>query len=142
MAEPLGITVAQVLPDTSGDRYNGIAGATILAGQAVYLDALTSTLKLADANVALTPAAAAAIGIALHGSLAGQPLQVQRSGDVTVGLGAAPVEGAVYVVSATPGGISLVTSLTTGWYATLLGIGIGSGKIRLSVFASGQLVPA
>ena len=91
----LSITAAQVLPDPSGDVYNGIAGATITAGQSVYLDATTTTVKLADADA--SAAAAAAIGIALHAATSGQPIRVQRSGTPTLGAGAAPAVGTVYL---------------------------------------------
>jgi hypothetical protein len=131
----LSITSTQVLPDVTGGVFNGIAGGTITAGMPIYLDETTNTLKAADANA--SAATAAAKGIALHGASTGQPLRIQTNGDVTLGAGAAPAAGAVYVVSATPGGIAPAADLTTGWYTTILGVGIGSNKVRMNVFASG-----
>lgn len=134
----LVITASQVLPDAEGDSTVGLAGATLTAGQSVYLDSTTNTYKLADANAVLT---AAAIGITLHAALAGQPIKVARGGSPTLGASAAPAVGMVYVVSATAGGIAPITDLTSLMYTTILGVGAASSKIKLNVFVSGQLFP-
>lgn len=135
----LTITVAQVLPatDAAADFVFGIAGAGITAGQPVYLDTVAGTYKLTDANAVATAAAA---GIALHGALAGQPIKVQTSGDLTLGAGAAPAVGIVYCVSAAAGGISPIASLTSLDYTTILGVGIASNKLRMRVWVTGQLI--
>jgi hypothetical protein len=129
--------VAEVLPDTSGDIYSGIAGVAVTAGMAVYLNASTSKIAPADANLSL--AAAAAIGIALNGAAPGQTVRVQRSGDVTLGATAAPAVGTVYVVSSNAGGIAPAADLGSAWYATVLGVGMAGSKLRLHVFASGHV---
>lgn len=95
----LTVTAASVLY-TSGPTGNGTAGATVTAGQAVYLDSTTNTLKLA---VATSAAAADAVGIALHASLAGQPLAYAKSG-ATINIGATTAKTTAYVVSAAAGG--------------------------------------
>lgn len=137
----LVITVAQVLPGAATDTVppsfvEGIAGATITAGQAVYLDATALTIKLADANA--TVATAAAIGIATHGALAGQPIRVQTRGDITLGAGAAPAVGVLYVASNNAGGLAPSSDLGATQWATVLGVGIGSNKVRLQPWATGQ----
>jgi hypothetical protein len=135
------VTAAQVLPGTGTDCNfeNGIAGATITAGQVVYLDTTNNTYKLADNNDSVATAVAA--GVALHGATAGQPLRIQTAGAVTIGAGAAPVAGMVYMLSATPGGIAPHADLTTGNRATILGVGRASGAIQLRLFASQQVRP-
>lgn len=91
---------------------SGTAGATITAGQSVYLDSTTSTLKLADADA--SAATASGVGIALHGSLNGQPLTYVTGGFFTPG--ATLAKGQVYCISATAGGIAPIsdTVLATG----------------------------
>lgn len=115
----LTITAANVVHDINAVYATGTAGATITAGQALYLDSGTSTLKLADANA--SQAAATCVGISLHGASSGQPIKYQISGDITIG--ATITVGGIYVVSATAGGIAPVADLTTGMYTTVLLIG-------------------
>lgn len=141
----LTITPSQVLPDYGGDRYVGKAGTTITAGQAVYLDSTTGTCKLADANLsALESLEAESIGIALHASLAGQPLVVQRGGDITLGAGADPLSGVVYILSGTAGGIAPfgLFANNPNYWATIIGVGLGGGMLRLSIGPSRQLQAA
>jgi hypothetical protein len=116
----LTITVASVAPHT-GANYpsilaRGTAGATITAGQSLYLDSATSTLKLADAD--LSTAAAYGVGIAMHAALSGQPIQYITGGFFTPG--ATLTKGGVYTVSATAGGICPIADLTTGAHPCIL----------------------
>jgi hypothetical protein len=138
----LTITASQVLPDTTGDIFRGTSGATVTAGQTVYLDTSTNLIKLADANAsALT---AVTMGIALHAALTGQPLAVQRRGTPTLGAGAAPAVGTIYIQSATAGGIAPAADLATGYYATIVGVGTTGNKLTMpsgGPFVSGQVVP-
>jgi hypothetical protein len=108
----LSITAANVATVTGGSTSSGTAGVTITAGQLVYLDSVSSTIKLADANASIT--AADCVGVALHGSLAGQPIVYQTGGDYTTG--GTNTVGEVYVVSATAGGIAPRADLASGWY--------------------------
>lgn len=111
---------------SSGAKGNGTAGATVTAGQAVYLDSVTSTLKLAQATSA---AAAAAVGIALHASLSGQPLAYAADG-ATINIGATTSKATTYCVSATGGGVAPQADLTSGQYITQLGYATGtSGSV-------------
>ena len=137
----LTFTASQVLPDSTGTTVRGTAGATITAGQPLYLDSVTNTYKLADANAsALT---AAAVGLALHAALSGQPITLQTGGSPTMGAGAAPTVGIVYVVSATAGGLAPAADLASGHYTTIMGVGAASNKLKMpgaGPFASGQVL--
>jgi hypothetical protein len=64
----LTITAASVLAGSGAKKVNGTAGATITAGQAVYLDSADNEYKLAD-NDSATAAVRTVAGIALHASL-------------------------------------------------------------------------
>lgn len=130
----LSITASQVLSGADADFYIGIAGATIVAGKAVYLDSISGKLLLADANGSIDSATAR--GIALHAASDGQPLKVQIAGSLTLGAGAAPVLSTIYIVSGTAGGIAPAADLASGWWTTVLGVGIGNNAIRVHIFVS------
>ncbi len=134
----LAITASQVLASANAITVLGTAGATVTAGQAVYLDATTKTYTLADAD-ADTLALAAAVGLALHAASAGQPLRVQTSGTLTLGAAAGPLVGRQYVLSDTAGGLCLWDDVVASWYVTIMGIGGEDDTLLLSVFASGQV---
>lgn len=115
---------------------DGFLGATVTAGQTVYYDTASSTYKLADANASITTAATA--GIALNGGASGQPVKVAISGTVTPGFTVTP--GAVYVQSATAGGIAPVADLASGHYPLIIGIGTSASVLKLSMFAGGVAI--
>ncbi len=134
----LTVTAASVLSGANATKETGIAGATVTAGQTVYKEAATGQFKLSDSNSA-TAEARTPYGIALHASLAGQPLTVQTSGQITIG--ATVAVGTAYLQSETPGGIQPVADLQSGEYATLLGFAITAAIIDLRIVASGVAVP-
>jgi hypothetical protein len=137
----LSITATQVQPDTTSGVNNGYyAGATIAAGDVVYVDTSTSTWKLADTNDG-GQSTATILGIALCGAVSGQPVTVQVTGSPTLGAGAAPVVGTIYVLSATPGKIAPAADLATGWRTSIIGVGTTGNKIKLNIFLSGASVP-
>lgn len=139
----LTITAAQVLPgaESAGAQFaQGIAGASITAGQVLYLDPTANTYKLADNNDTSETLSIAA-GIALHAAGSGQPIRLQTAGPITIGAGAAPAVGTVYVLSATAGGIAPVADLATGNRTTILGVGGSSNTIILRINPSRQVRP-
>jgi hypothetical protein len=71
--------VGVVYPERA-EIYSGIAGATITAGQAVYIVVADGKLNLADENASAETSAC--IGIALNGGGAGQVIDVLRKGHV------------------------------------------------------------
>ena len=114
------VTVANVAKGNDNTFRDVISGDTITAGQPVYLDASDSNkAKRCDSNV--SQLVAAAIGVALHASLAGQPLRVITGGTWTPGFTTAL--GVIYCVSSTAGGIAPSADMTTGDYVTVLMIG-------------------
>lgn len=118
----LSITAASVAPYTGATSPSvigrGTAGTTITAGQSIYLDSTTSTLKLADADA--STAASYGVGIAMHAALSGQPLAYVYGGFFTPG--ATLTKGQWYCVSATAGGIAPIsdTVAATGAHPCLL----------------------
>lgn len=134
----LTITATSVVQGASGiSVLDGILGASVTAGQSVYLDTAASTYKLADANASSTTAQTA--GIALNGGASGQPVKVLASGPITIG--ATVTVGTIYVQSATAGGIAPAADLATGHYVTILGVGISASQIQVGISKSGVAVP-
>lgn len=129
----LVITAASVLPGVDAVKEAGTAGAAITAGQAVYLDT-DDRYKLADNNSAVALARTAR-GLALNGASNGQPLTIQRSGDITIGGTLAP--GVAYYLSDAPGGICPVADLLTGEYPCILGIAKSASILAIGIQASG-----
>lgn len=130
----LTVTAAQVVL-TSGETGRANAAETITAGQAVYLNG-SSLAALAQSDG--TAAQAAAVGIALHGALAGQPLTYAKHGAV-IDIGATTAAGLLYYLSNTAGGVCPVADLGTADYVTVLGYGIDTGgEFTVHVLATGE----
>lgn len=124
----ISVTVASVAPGADCSTANGTAGATITAGQPLYIDTANgSVLKPADAD--LSDLASTVAGISLHGALAGQPIAYATAGYVT--FNAVLTAGKVYVLGATAGDICPAADLTTSWRTTLLGIAYSTTSLRL-----------
>lgn len=135
MAE-VSITPASVVPGADAEFYRGLAGATITAGMAVYLDAITNKLKMADANLSIE--AAEVKGIATHAASDGQPLKIQTDGEITIG--GTVVLATIYILGAGgSGGIAPAADLTTGWYTSVLGVASSASKLKLGIFNSQAL---
>lgn len=135
----LTITAANVAKVAGTTRY-GTAGAAITAGDALYLDSGTSTLKLLDADD--TAAAAVLEGIALNDGASGQPVAYLAPGDgAIINPGATVTVGEIYVASGTAGAIAPKADLATGDYVTIIGIGLTSSTMSVVGEASGVQVP-
>ncbi len=128
------ITAANVVSGSPARVAKGTAGATLTAGQVVYLDTATSSYKLADNNSA-TAAVRSPTGIALNAAATGQPVSVHMSGPLTIG--ATVTGGVAYYLSDTPGGICPVADLTTGEYPTIIGIATSASVLDVKIHESG-----
>lgn len=134
-------TAANVVTVADADNVierNQTAGATITAGQSLYLDTSDGKWKLFDANSG-TAAVRTLQGIALNGASNGQPLDVQTAG--TINLGATLSVGLIYVGSVTPGGIAPSADLATGWYTNVLGVALTAANLKMRMYASGTVLP-
>lgn len=129
------VTAANVKKGANAKTKKGTAGATITAGQTVYLDTTDGTYKLADANA--SPATANVEGIALHGASANQPIEIVYEDDdftpgATLSLSAAADSG-VYVLSGTAGGIAPMDDLANGMYPAVLMVAKSTTKAVLKI---------
>lgn len=136
----ISITAANVVAGDDADFYQGSAGATITAGQAVYLDDVTNQLLVGDANGSMDTAEVK--GIALHNASLDQPLRVQTAGTITIG--GTTVVSTVYGLSGSAGGIRPISNTSpdnpaSGDYTTLIGVGSASNKLVLCIYPSHQV---
>ena len=123
------ITAAQVTR-TTGATATGTAGATITAGQVLYVDtADANKLKLFDANGSAD--AQICVGISLHGASSGQPIEYITDGTLILTTGAALSSAGQVVIGSgtTPGAMAPRTDLAVGWRANVLGYLDSTGKI-------------
>lgn len=130
----ISITAANVVRGADSTIEAGTAGATITAGQTVYLDTADNQYKLADSNSA-TAAIRQPRGIALNSASDNQPLTILKSGDVTIG--ATLTAGVVYYQSDTPGGICPVADVGSGEYSCIIGIAESTSVLNVKINYSG-----
>jgi len=117
----LSITAASVIPSANATIAIGVAGATIVAGQSLYIDTANSNvLKLYDADgSALTSTMA---GIALGGAGSGQSVRYVTQ-DPALVLGCTMVVGDTLWGSDTAGGLTITfAELEAGDYITCVGV--------------------
>lgn len=131
----LSVTASTIIASADSRKVRGTAGETITAGDALYLNA-DGTLKLLD--VANTAATAVAVGIALNGASANQPVNYMASGTMTIN--SVALTGQTYWGSSTAGGI-WDTQPTTGRITTVLGVGLTTTSIQIGIINSGAVVP-
>lgn len=125
----LTVTAASCLPGAGAVIEEALAGATITAGQAVYRDS-DGTYKLADADGA-SATIRTARGIALNGASAGQPLKIQKQGNIT--LGATLTAGVTYYLSNTAGGICPLADVGSGEYYHIIGIATSTTNLLMAL---------
>lgn len=112
----------------SGNRcVRGIAGATLVPGNAVYLDTTTNTYKLTDGD---TDTESVCAGIAIDSAISGREFLLAPPGAV-INIGATVALGTIYVCSLTAGAICPWADLATGDYVTILFIGATSNIVEL-----------
>jgi hypothetical protein len=131
----LTVTAASVLPGAGATTDRGLAGGTITAGMPVY-KAADGTIVAADADSA-TVLARTPIGIALNGASAGQPVDYQKAGSITIG--ATMTAGVTYYLSGTAGGICPLADVGASEYLCIIGIATSTTVLKLSFNASGVL---
>lgn len=135
----VSITAANVarVSGTAIRDYN--AGETITAGMVVYLKSTDSKWYKAQCDGTAEEAGGSVrMGIALHGSLAGQPLAVQVDGTVTIG--GTVVTGTPYVVSAAAGGIAPFADLVSTNKVSYIGWASSTTVLTIAPNATGVAI--
>lgn len=135
----LSVTAANVL-GVSGSfaKSECVAGATIAAGDVVYVDtAASNVLKLAQADG--TALEATVKGIALNGAATGQPVSICTSGSLNVGATLTVAE--IYILSANAGKIAPASDLASSSYCSILGVASSATNLKLTINNSGAEKP-
>lgn len=143
LATDVSITAANVVPSASADIRSTTAGATITAGQLIYLDSADldtkdrPKAKLSDANGA--SALRVADGIAVNNASAGQTINYVVSDTALVITASGLTTNNILILSATPGGVAPSADLTTGWYLNVIGVvkSATTISVRFPAIASG-----
>jgi hypothetical protein len=133
----LSITAANVIAGSGAKKKLGAAGATIVAGKVVYLDASDSEYKLADCDSA-TAAIRSPAGIALNGASDGQPLVIIEEGPVAIG--ATMTAGTTYYLSPTAGGICPVADVLAGDYPVIIGVATSTTVLNVNIQEAGVAI--
>lgn len=134
----ISITAANVAISASAKTDQGIGGETITAGQTLYKnDGVGQDGRIYKADANASSVTANCIGIATHGTAAGQPLTyVYEDPDFTPGgtlsLSVAADSG-VYVLSGTAGGIAPMDDLAAAMYPVVLGVAKSTTKLSLKI---------
>jgi hypothetical protein len=115
----LVITPANVIAGANAQRTKGTSGVAILAGQWIVKDATVNKFVLADNN-ATDVKLRKPDGVALHGSSPGQPIELQTSGDITIG--GTMVAGTDYFLSGAAGAMCPRADVVSGMNVALLGL--------------------
>jgi len=135
------LTVNSVRPTTTTRSKIVTFGATITAGQALYLDVSDSEYKLADANSTEIIAGSNDIVIALTAGADGEQGLVAFGGLVVVMCTPDLAEGIIYLLSDTPGGIKPGSDQLSADNCTVIGVGAAGEELDLTpLYASGQTV--
>jgi len=129
----LSITATAVVSALQPNVTTKAAGATITAGQTVYLDAASNRWLLADCDGAAVAARAPA-GIALNGGSIAQPIAVKTTGDVT--MNAVLTAGEAYFQSPVAGGIAPRADVLAGDLLVLIGFAKSTTVLAVAIQAS------
>ncbi len=142
------VTATAVAMSANGKYRRGIAGATIAAGKALFMDGSDANkMKLADAD--LSAAAADMAGVALHAAEPGQPVDYcYEDPDFIPGFTTnVKADNNVFILSATAGGIAPVGDLANPLYPVIVGTvktagAAGVGTISLKIQKGAIIIPA
>lgn len=134
----ISITAASVLKSSQGQTAVGIAGTTITAGQALYIDTADSNkLKLADSD-GTSPSMTVA-GISQHAALAGQPINYLTQ-DPAFAFGGTVLAGDPIYLSDTPGGLTKTFGdLEAGDTVVVLGVAVTTTTMNLRPLTGGVI---
>ena len=134
----ISITAANVLKSSTGQVSVGTAGATITAGQSVYIDTSDSNkIKLADANG--TAPANTFAGIALNAASSGQPVSYCTNDTSGFTIGATVVAGDTIWLSQTPGGLTKTIGDLSGGIAIVVGVMLTTTTLNLTPVVGGSV---
>ncbi len=113
------------------------AGEPLVAGDFVYSDASDGSAKKADADALAT---ATVIGMCLNSADTGQPVNVLRSGAVTVG-SILTAAGKLLLLSSTAGKLMDAADISTGKFVSVVGWSTSATALQISILNTGLASP-
>lgn len=134
----LTITQANVAKSSAGASSSGVAGATITAGQLLYID--TAAYNVLKPTVATSATGSVVAGIAEHGALLGQPIRYCTS-DSAFTIGCTGTIGDTVWAYSTAGQMTITQAegVATSTYTTAIGVYISTTQIRLNLTPAGAV---
>lgn len=136
----ISVTAANVAR-VSGEVATGfLAGATITAGQYVYVDTNGAVQVATNATATGSAYGASTYGVALNGGGSGQPIAILKPGGV-VNIGGTVAVGKIYALG-TAGGFIPVDDIAGSEYITVAGIGLTAANIQLCSSNTGGVAAA
>ena len=143
----LGMAFADLTPVAASMAYTGsatnnaLSNAAVSAGQLLAKDA-SGNWGPADTDLSLIAAGGNGLAIALSTCAAtGQPIVILADGNSgTINLGCTVIAGAIYIGSSVAGKIYELpdaTHPTTGWFTSIVGIGISATFVQLILRCGG-----
>lgn len=137
-AADLPITASAVVPSNQAQKANGVAGATIAAGETVFLQASDNKYYLADGN---DTNKMPVHGIAANSASAGQPITILVSDpNLTIGTHGQDL-GTPFFQSANAGKVCPLEDVTTGNQTTAIFITKTTTTVVFSLLGPGGTVP-
>ena len=136
MAALSGITAVRPTTDTKTRLVE--YGATIAAGNPVYLDSADSKYKLADCNA--SAATAAIVGVAVTPGVSGGQGLIAVSGSIVL-VGTTMAVGTSYYVGGTAGSIIPEGDFATSDYVSKVGTASSTTQIKLNIEPTGVQRP-
>lgn len=135
----ISITAASVIPSSGASERTGVAGATITAGQLLYVDTgASNVLKLCDSDGGTVPSTVA--GIARHGAASGQKITYVTA-DPALVIGATLLAGDTLWASPTAGGITkTIGDLVATNYVTSVGVMTSTTVCNFKITAGGLVI--
>lgn len=132
-ATAISITAANFAPSSQAKYLDGknLAGETLTAGQAVYIDTAASAAagQIKKASAIGTGLSTQVVGFAANSASLGQPVKVLTR-DPALTLGGAVTAGCVIYLG-TAGAVTLTyADLSSGGYVAVLAVGISTTKIN------------
>src|SRR4030095_12657864 len=123
----ISITPANFIPSANATIIQGVAGATITRGQALYLDTAAGTYKLIVLTSTTTDTLA---GLACEDAAAGQPILIVTK-DPALAIGGGCASGDTIWCSNTTAGMTLTfADLVATWRINVIGGGTAGGLLN------------
>jgi hypothetical protein len=133
----LAPTSTLVVAGSTSEVMHRTAAATIVAGDMVYIEAVSKRANLADTDSAV-PEVRTPVGMALNNAAVGQPVAIAKNGQIT--MNAIFTKGTPYYLSGAPGKICPFADVAAGDFTCIVGIAVSTTVLQLDIQTAGVAV--